>query len=139
MVRPASLPDVAKAGHYALPAATAGECTLEVRMFGFEPANKKSNCAETAKVDFTIQLQESPAMQRMARMGAGQAGGNQLETQLQSEMSAPEVAAPTAAQGDGQNSSEAFQVSGSLSEGLAQNAQPDFGMMMGWTGHAGRS
>ena len=103
-------------------------------MFGFEPASKKSNCAETAKIDFALQLQESPMAQRMARMGGAQGAGNQLESQLQSEMTAPEAATPGAAQVDGQNSSEAFQVSGSLSQGLAQNAQPDFGMMMGGPG-----
>src|ERR1022692_2887008 len=70
-------------------------------------------------------------------MGGARAGGNQFETQLQSELNAPETAAPTAAPLDGQNSSEAFQVSGSLSQGLAQNAQPDFGMMMGGQGTPG--
>src|ERR1019366_4300620 len=124
-------------GHYAFSAAPAGECSIEVRMFGFEPAGKKSNCAETGKIDFTLQLQESPAIERLARMGGAQTGGNQLEAQLQSEMSAPETAAPAAAPVDGLNSSEAFQVSGSLSQGLAQNAQPDFGMMMGGPGMPG--
>ena len=124
-------------GHYAFSAAPAGECSIEVRMFGFEPASKKSNCAETGKIDFTLQLQESPAIERLARMGGAQTGGNQLEAQLQSEMSAPETAAPAAAPVDGLNSSEAFQVSGSLSQGLAQNAQPDFGMMMGGPGMPG--
>jgi hypothetical protein len=118
-------------GHYAFSAAPSGDCSIEVRMFGFEPASKKSNCAEAAKIDFALQLQESPMTQRLARMGGAQAGGNQLETQLQSEMTAPEAAAPATPQVDGQNSSEAFQVSGSLSQGLAQNAQPDFGIMMG--------
>jgi len=126
-----------QSGHYGFAAAPSGDCSIEVRMFGFEPATKKSNCAEGAKIDFALQLQESPAMQRMARMGGAQAGGNQLETQLQSEMNTPEIAAPAAPQVDGQNSSEAFQVSGSLSQGLAQNAQPDFGMMMGGPGMPG--
>lgn len=123
-------------GHYGFPAAPAGDCAIEVRMFGFDLASKKSNCAETAKIDFALQLQESPLAQRMARMGGAQAGGNQLQAQLQSEMNAPEAAAG-AAPVDGQNSSEAFQVSGSLSQGLAQNSQPDFGMMMGGPGMAG--
>lgn len=125
-----------QSGHYALAGAPAGECSLEVRMFGFEPAVKKSNCAEAARIDFTLQLQESPMMQRMARIGGAQAGGNRLEAELQSEMNAPEAAAAATPQGEGQNNSEAFQVSGSLSQGLAQNAQPDFGMMMGGPGGA---
>ena len=121
-------------GHYAFTAAPSGDCSIEVRMFGFEPATKKTNCAEVAKIDFALQLQESPVMQRMARMGGAQAGGSQLEAQLQSELNAPETA-PGAAPVDGQN--EAFQVSGSLSQGLAQNAPPDFGMFMGGPGGAG--
>jgi trimeric autotransporter adhesin len=126
-----------QSGRYAFSAAPAGDCSIEVRMFGFDPATKKLNCAEAAKIDFALQLQESPLAQRMARMGGAQAGGNQLEAQLQTEMTAPEAAAPGAAPVDGQNSSEAFQVSGSLSQGMAQNAQPDFGMMMGGMGGPG--
>ena len=128
-----------QSGRYAFPPQPAGDCSIDVRMFGFEPASKKSNCAEAAKVDFALQLQESPMAQRMARMGGAQGGGNQLESQLQNEISAPEAAAPGAAPVDGQNSSEAFQVSGSLSQGLAQNSQPDFGMMMGGPGRPRRS
>ena len=124
-------------GHYAFSAAPAGACSVEVRMFGFEPATKQETCGEAAKIDFALQLQESPMAQRMARMGAAQGGANQLESQLQSEMAAPEAAAPAAPQADGQNSSEAFQVSGSLSQGLAQNAPSDFGMIMGGPGGPG--
>jgi hypothetical protein len=124
-------------GHYAFSAAPSGDCSIEVQMFGFDPASKKSTCAETVKIDFALILQESPVAQRLSRMGGAQAGGNQLEAQLQSEMTAPEVAAPGAAPVDGQNSSEALQVSGSLSQGLAQNSQPDFGMMMGGPGGPG--
>jgi len=126
-----------QSGHYAFSAVPAGGCSIEVQMFGFDPASKKSDCTDTAKIDFALQLQESPVAQRMARMGGAQAGGNQLEAQLQSEMSAPEAAVPGAAPVDGQNSSDAFQVSGSLSQGLAQNSQPDFGMMMGGPGMPG--
>ncbi|MGA3072506.1 MAG: TonB-dependent receptor [Bryobacteraceae bacterium] len=126
-----------QSGHYAFSGAPSGDCSIEVRMFGFEPSSKKSNCAEAAQIDFALQLQESPVMQRMARMGGAQAGGSQLEAQLQSEMNTPEIAATAAPAVDGQNSSEAFQVSGSLSQGLAQNAQPDFFMMMGGPGGPG--
>ncbi len=126
-----------QSGRYAFPPQPAGDCSIDVRMFGFEPSVKKSNCAEAAKVDFALQLQESPVAQRMARMGGAQGGGNQLESLLQNEISAPEAGAPGVAPVDGQNSSEAFQVSGSLSQGLAQNSQPDFGMMMGGPGGPG--
>ena len=69
---------------------------------------------------------------RLARMGnAGASSANQLETQLQSEMAAPETAGAATPAVDGQNGNEAFQVSGSLSQGLAPNAQPDFALMYG--------
>ncbi|HUE04402.1 MAG TPA: carboxypeptidase regulatory-like domain-containing protein [Bryobacteraceae bacterium] len=123
-----------QSGHYAFAGAPAGACSIEVRMFGFEPASKKSDCAENTKLDFALQLQESPAAQRMARMGGAQGAGNQLESQLQGEVNAPEAATPGTPQVDGQNSNEAFQVSGSLSQGLTQNAQPDYGMLFGGPG-----
>jgi trimeric autotransporter adhesin len=131
-----------QSGHYAFSAAPAGDCSIEVGMFGFEQASKKTTCAEAAKIDFTLQLQDSPMAQRLARMGGAQGAGNQLEAQLQSEITTPEAAVPGAAAPgagpvDGQNSSEAFQVSGSLSQGLAQNSQPDYFMMMGGPGMPG--
>ena len=89
---------------------------------------------QAAKIDFALQLQESPDGAAHGSHGRRAGGGNQLEAQLQSELNAPEAAAPAAPPVDGQNSSEAFQVSGSLSQGLAPNAQPDFGMMMGGPG-----
>ena len=56
---------------------------IEVRMFGFEPATRKSNCGEGQKIDFTLQLQESPMAQRWLASGGAQGGGNQLDAQLQ--------------------------------------------------------
>ena len=126
-------------GSYTLLAVPAGDCVIEVRMFGFEPITKKANCAEGQKIDFTLQMQESPMAQRLARMGGAQGGGNELATQLESEINAPQTT-PGAAPGttDGQNGNEAFLVSGSLSQGLAQNARPDFGMyQMGGPGMPG--
>jgi len=114
-------------GHYAFAASPTGECTVEVRMFGFQPATKKSNCAVNDRIDITLELQESPILARLARGGAG-TPGNQLEAELQNEMNAPESAPAAAPAASG---SEAFQVSGSLSQGLAPNAQPDFGMLYG--------
>ena len=111
-------------GHYVVPETPARDCSIEIRMFGFEPVTKKTSCEGSEKYDFALQLQESPMMQRLARAGGGRAG-NELETQLQSELNAPQ----TAPQADGQNSNETFIVSGSLSQGLTPNAPPDFAMM----------
>jgi trimeric autotransporter adhesin len=123
-------------GRYVLPGAPGGECTIEVQMFGFQPATKKLNCAASEKADFSLQLQESPITQRLARFGAGQSGANELESQLQSEMNEPQTGGAGAPAVDGQGA-EAFQVSGSLSQGLAANAAPDFAMMMGPGGFGG--
>jgi trimeric autotransporter adhesin len=121
-----------------LPTPPAGDCVIEVRMFGFEPLTKKANCAGGQKIDFTLQMQESPMAQRLARMGSAQGGGNEIATQLESEINAPQTAAGAMPGTDGQNGNEAFLVSGSLSQGLAQNARPDFGMyQMGGPGMAG--
>jgi hypothetical protein len=125
-------------GSYTLSKVPAGDCVIEVRMFGFEPITKKANCAEGQKIDFALQMQESPMAQRLARMGGAQGGGNELATQLESEINAPQTAAGAAPGTDGQNGNEAFLVSGSLSQGLAQNARPDFGMyQMGGPGMPG--
>jgi hypothetical protein len=117
-------------GRYALPAGAAGECTIEVQMFGFAPATRKAQCGASETIDFNLQLQESPIAQRLARFGNGQAG-NELEAQLQNELSSPQTEAPAAPPADGQGGNEAFLVSGSLSQGLAPNAHPDFIMMGG--------
>jgi Carboxypeptidase regulatory-like domain len=122
-------------GHYHFAGTPTGACTVEVQMFGFEPASRKATCAEGQTIDFALQLQESPMLQRLARFRA-QGSANPLEAQLQSELNASpaETSAPAATPpADGQTSNEAFLVSGSLSQGLAPNAAPDFGMypMMG--------
>ena len=115
-------------GSYTLSAPPGGECVIKVRMFGFEPITKKANCAEGQKIDFTLQMQESPMAQRLARMAGAQGGGSQLTAQLESEINEPQATAGAAPAADGQNGNDAFLVSGSLSQGLAANARPDFGM-----------
>lgn len=110
-------------GAYVLPDSPGGECTIEVRMFGFEPATRKAACAPAERVDFNLQLQASPLAQRLARLQENQSGA-QLESQLQTELNAPQAAPPPAAS---QSSNEAFLVSGSLSQGLSSNAPADFG------------
>ena len=114
-------------GRYAFRAARSGACTIEVRMFGFEPATRKTDCAGNATIDFALQLTPSPIVERMARFAArGQGAGNPLETQLQNELNASETGSTAPSSTDGQSTSEAFQISGSLSQGLAPNAQADF-------------
>ena len=115
-------------GYYAFPSLGGGEWTVEVQMFGFESVKQQIDYSKTGVASFNLKLRESPAAERMARFagarGNGQAG-NQLDSQIQSELNSgqAQVAPPAAPQ----NSNEAFLISGSLSQGLSQNAAPDSG------------
>jgi len=115
-------------GYYAFPSLGDGAWTVEVQMFGFEPVKQQIDYSKTGVASFNLKLRESPAASRMAQFagarGNGQAG-NQLESQIQSELNSGQAqAAPAAAP---QNSNEAFLISGSLSQGLSQNAPVDSG------------
>jgi len=44
-------------GHYVLPETPARDCSIEVRMFGFDPVTKKTSCEGNEKYDFALQLQ----------------------------------------------------------------------------------
>ena len=129
-------------GQYVFPALAAGTWTVEVQMFGFDPAKKEINFEQTKTADFELQLSESPMAGRMARFAGTRAGGqsaNQLETQLQTELDATQTPPATpAAAATGQDGNEAFLVSGSLSSGLNPNAPPDFLGMPGGPGGPGR-
>jgi hypothetical protein len=120
-------------GSYRFASLAEGAWTLEVKMFGFAPARQTVVSGASKPVDFNIQLSESPAARRLVQAAAGRAGGaaqpaNEMESQLQTDLNsgqAPQVAAPPAMGQDSSN--ESFLVSGSLSQGLAPNAPPDFG------------
>lgn len=113
-------------GRYTFTGIPAANGSIAVQMFGFEPASKQTALGDSAKsTDFTLQLQPSPLAQRLAQF-ASRGGANQNEQQLQSEITAAGTPPQTGAQG-GANTNEAFLVSGSLSQGLAQNAAPDTG------------
>ncbi len=114
-----------QSGRYTLPPLAAGAWTIEVAMFGFEPARKQVTDPEASRqVDFNLSLKESEMAARMSRF-AGRAGqdGNQLETQIQNEAMAGQAAVgqPGATGGN-----DTFLVSGSLSQGLQNGAAPDF-------------
>jgi trimeric autotransporter adhesin len=126
-------------GQYVFPTLAAGTWTVEVQMFGFEPAKKEIDYGQTKTADFKLQLHESPMASRIARARAGgQAGGNQLETQLQNELNSAQMPQAAAAAPATQDGNEAFLVSGSLSRGLNANAPPDFLGMPGGPGGFGR-
>ncbi len=130
-------------GHYTFPPLGEGTWTVAVEMFGFAPLKQDVNYFATTKpVNFTLQLQESPMLQRMRQFaeranaggGAGGAGGggrngqaSELESMVQSQpgaSSAPEIGTTPMASTEG---SDSLVVQGSLSQGLNANAAPDTG------------
>ena len=112
-------------GHYAFSQLCESTCTVEVQMFGFEPVKKTVDYAKAPALDFSLKLRESPVAARMAQAAGNRANGqNQLESQIQSEISANQ---PQPVSTGPQNSNEAFLISGSLSQGLSPNANPDSG------------
>ena len=121
-----------QSGRYVLPALAAGAWTIEVTMFGFEPARKQVTDPEPSRqLDFTLSLRESEAAARMSRFAQGRGqDANQLETQIQNDVNASQSPQAPPASGTGD---EAFLVSGSLSQGLSAGAAPDFGPVQ-WMG-----
>ena len=112
-------------GRYAFSQLGEGPCTVEVQMFGFEPVKKPVDYAKSPAADFSLKLRESPVAARLAQSAGNRANGqNQLESQIQSEVSANQPQPPSAGT---QNGNEAFLISGSLSQGLSQNATADSG------------
>ena len=131
-------------GHYTFPPLSEGNWTVAVEMFGFTPLKQEVNYFSTTKpVNFALQLQESPMLQRMRQFaerangggtgtGGGGAGGrnaqpDQLEAMIQSQPGAsatPEIGTTPMASTEG---SDSLVVQGSLSQGLNPNAAPDTG------------
>jgi len=124
-------------GRYAFPAIAPGPWSVTVEMFGFEPL-KQTVDYSTAKgpVTFQLQLKPSPLAARVQRFTARNSGtgpsGNrnanaqQIDQELQTELASQQQSAAPQSAGN-VSTNEAFLVSGSLSPGMAQNAQPDSG------------
>ena len=113
-------------GRYTFPQLGEGTWSVEVQMFGFEPAKKPLDYSTSPSADFTLRLRESPAASRMAQFAGNRGNGqNQLDSQIQSELNASQQ--PSSPASGTQNSNEAFLISGSLSQGLSPNANPDSG------------
>lgn len=112
-------------GYYAFPALSEGTWQVEVQMFGFEPVKQPIDYAKERVANFNLKLSESPMATRLKRIGGN--GQGQLEAQLQNEINGAQGEAPAAAAPGTQASNDAFLISGSLSQGLQQNAAPDSG------------
>ena len=102
-----------------------GKGTIDVQMFGFDSQSKPAVLGPLGpEVDFTLQLTPSQMARRLAQFG--NRGANSSDTQLQTDINSAAPPAPTPTT-TGTGANEAFLVSGSLSQGLAQNAAPDGG------------
>ncbi|HLN04192.1 MAG TPA: TonB-dependent receptor [Bryobacteraceae bacterium] len=117
-------------GYYSFASLGDGAWTVEVQMFGFEPVKQQVDYSKERVANFTLKLRESPMASRLARAGANGQSANQLETQLQNEMNGTQAEPSAAATPGAQTTNEAFLISGSLSQGLQQNAAPDSGFGM---------
>lgn len=102
-------------GRFHLSGTLTGDVKIEVKMFGFEPLSKIVP-ADTTSVEFSLKVQPSPILRRLAQGGAA----STPEPNLQNEPTPPAQAEPA-------SSNEAFLVAGSISQGLAPNATPDGG------------
>ncbi len=117
-------------GYYAFPPLADGTWTVEVQMFGFEPVKQQVNYSKERVANFTLKLRESPMASRLARAGGNGQGASQLESQLQTDINVAQAEPVTGSSAGTQSGNEAFLISGSLSQGLQQNAAPDTGFGM---------
>jgi hypothetical protein len=125
-------------GHFFVSVPT-GRWTVEVTMFGFEPFKETVTLSPGSPVTLNLKLAESPAAARLRNFAQRQRGselelapnlsnaGNQSSSSAQTELqNVLNGAAPAEFTADGAGgSNESFLVSGSLSQGLAQNAAAD--------------
>ncbi len=127
-------------GHFAFSDAPGGKGAIEVRMFGFDPLSKPAVLGPLGPaVDFNLVLAPSQLARRMAQAGARASAADPNATQLQNDINSAQAqsAAPVAAAATASGNNESFLVSGSLSQGLAQNAAPDGGFGPGGPGGFG--
>ena len=120
-----------EAGRYEFTELPPGAYTIEVRMFGFQPARRQIQmpAAGSAAIDWNLELLPRQAAQAPAP-GARNFATARQEAFLnaaedQSEPTQPPQAMP--AQNGLENSNEAFLVNGTVSNSL-QNGQNDFGL-----------
>lgn len=116
-------------GKYDFPNLAPGAYTVEVQMFGFQPATRQIQIAAgSAPVEWTLELR--PRQNQTAqRPQPEQPGGFRNVAPDQAEPVDPTLGAPPPLDGAARsdNSNEAFLVNGTLSNGL-QSGQDDFGL-----------
>lgn len=134
-------------GHFFLPVET-GDWNVEITMFGFEPFHQVLKLSPAAAVHLQLKLAESPLASRLRQRSSQEANGDLLaapnlpgaagqpaasaQAELQNVLNG---SAPAQFSSEGSNTgNDSFLLSGSLSQGLAQNAPADtngFGLSSG--------
>jgi trimeric autotransporter adhesin len=125
-------------GHFFLPVET-GDWKVEITMFGFDPLRQTLKLSPAQAVHLQLKLTESPLAARLRQSsssqgpdllslsnlpGAGSQSAASAQTELQNALNGT---APAQFNSDNRSNSgnDSFLVSGSLSQGLAQNAPAD--------------
>ena len=113
-------------GHFTFDAVPGGKGTVEVQMFGFDKADKPAVFGPVGpNLEFNLQLAPSLMARRMGQLGSRSPQTDTNGVQLENEITATQT--PAAPAVTPTSSNDSFLVSGSLSQGLAQNAAPDSG------------
>jgi hypothetical protein len=126
-----------QSGRYAFSPLGPGIWKLTVEMFGFETLAKDVDySAAKGPVNFDLRLKESAFVKRLQQFTAGRNGARgpqnrnpsaqQFDQELQNALTSQQQSSTPQPPASGA-SNESFLISGSLSPGMAQNAQPDSG------------
>lgn len=116
-------------GRFAFTGLPSGKGTVDVEMFGFEPAQHAAVLGPLGpELEFNLQLATSPMARRMAQFAGGRSGQTDQVSQLENELTVQTTgSAASQSPSTPASSNETFLVSGSLSQGLAPNTAPDTG------------
>ena len=118
-------------GHFSLPPLGKG-ASVEVAMVGFERAKKELTALDAAQeLDFTLQLKEATMTDHPGGSpgaSASDQNGNQVESQPQKESDNTEAQQNSPAV-NGEDSDDAFLVSGTLSKGQSPKAAQDSSLL----------
>ena len=136
-----------ESGNYELTDLAPGTYTLEVQMFGFQTAHKEvqigpgTAAPASSNVEWSLDLQPRPreTAERPRGPQAGQQGGFRATTENEVDQIAAAPPPDIGTQNSG-NANEAFLVNGTLSNGLQNGGQDDFGLrgpVMGMQGPPG--
>ena len=115
-----------QAGHYSFRVGS-GVWVVEVTMVGFQPARKTLTVSnKLERLDFALQLKEPPVAARRAGSSDVKPGGqnpNESSSPMENDLSINQTRPVTPVE-NGDDTNEAFLVSGTLNSGASPNAAP---------------